>query len=73
MVRALALGARAVFVGRPLLYGLAALGDEGAPYVIGMLLEEFRSQLGSVGVKCLSELEQVELRHLTAWPAAVTH
>ena len=35
IVRALALGARAVFVGRPVLYGLAAGGESGARAEIG--------------------------------------
>lgn len=38
--RALALGARTVFVGRPVLYGLAAGGAEGATRVLGLLRDE---------------------------------
>ncbi len=37
---ALGLGARAVFVGRPVLWGLAALGEEGASRVLALLDEE---------------------------------
>lgn len=37
---ALALGARAVFVGRPILWGLAAGGQEGVRRVLDLLLEE---------------------------------
>ncbi|MBX3187965.1 MAG: alpha-hydroxy-acid oxidizing protein [Labilithrix sp.] len=37
---ALALGARAVFVGRPILWGLAAAGEAGVARVLALLLEE---------------------------------
>ena len=40
VVKALALGARAVGVGRPYLYGLALAGDEGAAHVLRSILAE---------------------------------
>ena len=40
MYKALALGARAVGIGRSSLYGLAAYGEAGARRVIDMLTEE---------------------------------
>ena len=40
VVKALALGARAVFVGRPILWGLAVDGHAGAAAVLGMLRRE---------------------------------
>ena len=42
VVKALALGARAVFVGRPYLYGLAAAGQSG----VEVILEMFRAEVG---------------------------
>lgn len=41
ILKALALGARAVFVGRPVLWGLAYAGREGVEQVLGMLRDEF--------------------------------
>ncbi|MGI8462241.1 MAG: alpha-hydroxy-acid oxidizing protein, partial [Solirubrobacterales bacterium] len=38
---ALALGARAVLVGRPALWGLAAGGEDGARHVLELLRDEF--------------------------------
>ncbi len=38
VTKALALGARAVFVGRPVVYGLGARGEEGALHVLRCLL-----------------------------------
>jgi len=39
--KALALGARAVLVGRPVLWGLGAAGPDGAAAVLRLLREEF--------------------------------
>lgn len=40
VVKALALGARAVFVGRPVIWGLAANGADGARHVLELLRDE---------------------------------
>ena len=42
VLKALALGARAVLVGRPYLWGLAAEGEAGARRVLDILREELR-------------------------------
>lgn len=49
VLKALALGADAVLVGRPLLYGLAADGEEGARRVLELLREETRRALALLG------------------------
>jgi len=49
VLKALALGARAVFVGRPVLYGLALAGAEGVVAVLTHLRSEFDLALGLVG------------------------
>ncbi|KFW81737.1 Hydroxyacid oxidase 1, partial [Manacus vitellinus] len=49
VLKALALGARAVFIGRPLLWGLAYQGEEGAKEVLQMLKEEFRLAMALTG------------------------
>ena len=46
---ALALGARAVLVGRPTLWGLAAGGEQGARDVLGMLTDEVARGLALLG------------------------
>lgn len=46
---ALALGARAVLVGRPMLWGLAASGTDGAAHVLELLREELRLALALLG------------------------
>ena len=42
MLKALALGAKAVFVGRPVLWGLAYKGQEGVEEILTILKSEFR-------------------------------
>ncbi len=49
IVKALALGARAVCVGRPLLWGLAHAGQAGAEHVLNTLRDEFDLALALCG------------------------
>jgi isopentenyl diphosphate isomerase/L-lactate dehydrogenase-like FMN-dependent dehydrogenase len=49
VVKALALGARAVLAGRPPLWGLAAGGEPGARHVLELLRDEIRLALQLVG------------------------
>jgi len=49
IIKALALGARAVGIGRAYLYGLAAAGEAGVARAIGILAEELRRDLALMG------------------------
>ena len=49
VLKALALGARAVLVGRPVLWGLAVDGCDGAQHVLRILLDELRRGAGPRG------------------------
>ncbi|HZI88864.1 MAG TPA: alpha-hydroxy acid oxidase, partial [Candidatus Polarisedimenticolia bacterium] len=49
VVKALALGARAVLVGRPSLWGLAAAGEEGVTRVLEMLRQELALSMALCG------------------------
>ncbi|GAA1395580.1 alpha-hydroxy acid oxidase [Kitasatospora putterlickiae] len=49
VLRALALGASGVLVGRPLIWGLAAAGEAGARRVLDLLSDELRDALGLSG------------------------
>jgi 4-hydroxymandelate oxidase len=57
VVKALALGARAVLVGRPVVAGLAVGGAEGAQRVLEILLGELDNALGLVGAPRAAELD----------------
>jgi len=56
VVKALALGARAVLVGRPWVYGLALAGEAGVRAVLEHLLAELDLTMGLVGVRTPAEL-----------------
>ena len=59
---ALALGADAVLVGRPALWGLTAAGREGVAAVLGLLRAELELTLGLCGCTSPAELTQAHVR-----------
>jgi 4-hydroxymandelate oxidase len=58
VLKALALGARAVMVGRPLLWGLAVDGADGARQVLEILLAELDLALGLAGAPRAAGLDR---------------
>jgi (S)-2-hydroxy-acid oxidase len=54
--KALALGAKAVMVGRPVFYGLAARGEAGARHVIEMLNRELEVAMALCGCRSVAEV-----------------
>lgn len=54
--KALALGARAVCIGRPYVYGLALAGAEGVSEVVRNLLADFELTMGLAGCRSLGEI-----------------
>src|SRR6201991_3746044 len=56
IVKALALGAKMVLVGRATLYGTACGGEAGAATAIKFLRDEFERPLGYVGARSVSEI-----------------
>jgi len=54
--KALALGATAVGIGRPTLYGLAAYGQAGVEHVIRILREELEMCMGLMGVTSVEDV-----------------
>ncbi|GAW12277.1 hypothetical protein ANO14919_016400 [Xylariales sp. No.14919] len=62
IVKALALGARAVLVGRPVMYGLGIAGKVGARHVLASLLADLDGTMGLAGVKSVADLSRGNLR-----------
>jgi len=58
VLRALALGADAVLVGRPILWGLATGGEQGAASVLKMLGDELSRTMAFCGATCVSEIQR---------------
>jgi L-lactate dehydrogenase (cytochrome) len=62
VVKALALGARAVMVGRPYLYGLGAAGEAGAEHAMNVLKAELRRTMALLGRPCIADLDRSAVR-----------
>ncbi|XP_061844741.1 2-Hydroxyacid oxidase 2 isoform X2 [Colius striatus] len=56
VLKALALGAKCVFIGRPALWGLAYKGEEGLQDVLRILQDEFRLSMALAGCASVSEI-----------------
>ena len=62
VVMALALGARAVLVGRPAMYGLAWRGAEGVAQVLEILREETENALALLGCRSPGEVTAAHIK-----------
>lgn len=60
--KALALGARAVFLGRPVLYGLAHSGEAGVSSVLRILNQELKHAMLFAGTKTLADINPAYVR-----------
>ena len=58
MFKAIALGANAVLIGRPYIYGLATAGALGVAHVIRMLKEEFEITMALMGTATIKDINQ---------------
>ena len=79
VLKALALGADAVLLGRPYIYGLADEGEEGVERVIAQVLHELDVSLALTGAKSIRELDEsilvrrgnVKKRKVLGWGPSV--
>jgi 4-hydroxymandelate oxidase len=55
-IRAIALGARAVFIGRPVIWGLAAAGEAGVSRVLTLLRDELDLAMALAGCATVSDI-----------------
>jgi (S)-mandelate dehydrogenase len=62
IVKALALGAQAVMIGRATLYGLAAGGEPGVERALSILSGEIHRVLGQLGCNSVAELSPQQVR-----------
>ncbi len=56
VLKAIALGARTVFIGRPFLYAAAIGGAEGVAHAIGLLASEIDRDMALLGITSLAEM-----------------
>jgi L-lactate dehydrogenase (cytochrome) len=67
MVRALALGAKCTFTGRPFLYAVGALGEDGPRHIIDMFIDELKTEFQHVGIRTVPEAANITVRQNRAW------
>ncbi|XP_068602274.1 2-Hydroxyacid oxidase 2-like [Brachionichthys hirsutus] len=58
VLKALALGAKCVFIGRPVVWGLAYKGEEGVREVLRLLKDEFRLSMALSGCRNVAEINR---------------
>lgn len=61
VLKALALGAEATFIGRPFNYANAVAGRQGIDHALGLIVEEVRRDMGLLGV---TRLDGIRREHL---------
>jgi len=59
VLKAIACGARAVFIGRPVLWGLASGAEAGVRYVLEMVRQEFDLAMALSGCPTLAQLREI--------------
>lgn len=65
VLKALALGAKAVLIGRPFMYGLALGGQAGVEHVFKCILADTDNMLGNMGKKSIRDLSRYDLQDTT--------
>lgn len=61
ILKALALGAKAVLIGRPYIYALATAGAVGVVHLLNILRAEFEAAMVLTGCKCLADINSAVL------------
>jgi len=67
VVKALALGATAVMIGRPYLWGLSAFGAEGVTRVVQLLVTELEMAMAQCGAASLAAIHRELVIHRDPW------
>ncbi|CAG8023618.1 unnamed protein product [Penicillium salamii] len=64
VIKALCLGAKAVLVGRPVIYGLSIQGREGARQVLRGLLADLWQNMGLSGIRTVEDCNRSQIRRV---------
>src|SRR5829696_4304131 len=67
IVRALALGAKCTFAGRPYLYAVGDRGEDGPRHIIDLFFDELKTEFQHVGIRTPAEAAHVTVRQARAW------
>jgi L-lactate dehydrogenase (cytochrome) len=58
LLKAFALGAKFVFIGRPILYAASVAGEAGVRHAAGLLREEISRDMAMLGISSLAEMKR---------------
>ena len=70
VLKAFAMGAKLVFVGRPFMYAAAIGGERVVAHAIGILAEEVHRDMGLMGINAMAEMKREMLREIRPRPSA---
>jgi len=70
VIKAMALGARCVLLGRPYCFGLAVDGEQGVREVVSNLLADLDLTLGLAGCASFAELSRTSLEEALVAPTS---
>lgn len=62
VIKALCLGAKGIFVSRPVIYGLSINGKAGAKSVMQGLLADLWQSMGLAGIRTVAECDRRKMR-----------
>jgi L-lactate dehydrogenase (cytochrome) len=62
IIKALALGADFVLLGKAFMYGCAALGDKGGDHVTDILIEDLKNNMIQLGVESIDEIKNLDIK-----------
>jgi len=63
VIKAIALGANSVLIGRPWVYAMAAHGEEGVKNLLSVFKQEIKATMGLMGVNKIDELNSDLIEH----------
>ncbi|KAH8418686.1 hypothetical protein KR222_010619 [Zaprionus bogoriensis] len=63
MFKALALGAKMVFIGRPAIWGLACDGQRGVEQLLRILKEDFETTMALAGCRAIADIQASMVQH----------
>jgi L-lactate dehydrogenase (FMN-dependent) and related alpha-hydroxy acid dehydrogenases len=72
VIKALCLGARAVFIGRAYVYGLSAFGDAGVDKAISILKMDLKRNMMLLGASSIKDLDASYVEYSPSWPKTIT-
>ena len=70
MLKALALGAKFVFVGRPFNYAASIAGEKGVAHAIGILGGELNRSMAQLGINSVAEMGADKLMRIGPIPGS---